>query len=88
MFLEVEMKEWLKQFGTQIIGWLLHWGGPRLIAYFLSKIRPGELADALRPHLRALMAKMGPDYQEQLYEAFRKLYDFIGELMDDSNIGT
>lgn len=82
------MKEWLKQLWTQIVGWLLHWGAPRLIGYFLSKIDPVKLADAMRPHLRRLMEMAGPDWQAQFSTALRKVAEFVNDLADDSGIGT
>lgn len=82
------MKEWLKQFGTQAVGWLLHWGGPRLIGYFLTKIDPAKLADALRPYLRRLMEKAGPDWQNQFNNALHKIAAFVNDLVNNPNIGT
>lgn len=80
--------EWLKQLGTQIVGWLLHWGAPRLIGYFLLKIDPVKLADAMRPHLRRLMEMAGPDWQDQFSTALHKIAEFVGELVKDPDTGT
>ena len=82
------MKEWLKQLWVQVVGWLLHWGAPRLIGYFLTKIDPGKLADAMRPHLRRLMEMAGPDWQAQFSIALRKIADFVDHLVNDPTTGT
>lgn len=79
--------EWLKRRAIQIIGWLLHEGGPRLIGYFLSRIDPAKLADVMRPHLRRLMEMAGPDWQAQFSTALHKIADFVSELVDDPNTG-
>jgi len=79
--------EWLKQRVTRIIGLLLHQGGPRLIGYFLTRIDPTQLADAMRPHLRRLMEMAGPDWQAQFSTALRKIAEFVDELVNDPNTG-
>ena len=78
----------VKQFFVRIVGTLCRKLAPQLVSYLLAQVEPAKIADALRPHLRALMEKMGPDWQDQFVAAFRKVTAFLEQLLADSSVGT
>lgn len=78
------MKEWL----LQRLAWLLRKAAPEVIALLLKQVNPVELADKLRPSLRMLMEKMGPDWQRNFVAAFNKITKFLESLLADDSVGT
>ena len=78
----------LKEFFLRTLANLFKGLAPQLVSYLLAMVDPVKLADALRPHLKALMSKMGPDWQEQFVTAFRKLTKFLEKLLADDSVGT
>ena len=78
------MKEWL----FKALARLFKKAAPELVAFLLAQVNPSQLADMLRPSLRALMNKMGPDWQIQFVTAFQKITKLLEELLADKSVGT
>jgi len=78
--------EWLKSIGAGILVWVLRTAIWRILVKILEKANSAEIADKVRPYLRNLYAKLGPDAQTAITEAIKKLAAFAEELLADEKV--
>jgi len=78
--------EWLKGIGAGLLVWVLRTAIWRILVKILEKANSAEIADRVRPYLRSLYAKLGPDAQEALTKAIVKLAEFVSELLEDEEV--
>jgi len=78
--------EWLKERGAGLLVWLLRTAIWRILVKILEKANSADIADKVRPYLRSLYTKLGPDAQAAITEAIKKLAAFADELLADENV--
>ena len=78
--------EWLKERGAGILVWILRTAIWRILVKILEKANSADIADKVRPYLRSLYLKLGPDAQEALTKAIVKLAEFVSELLEDEEV--
>jgi len=79
--------EWLKARGAGFLVWILRTAIWRILVKILEKANSADIADKVRPYLRSLYNKLGPDAQEALTKAIVKLAEFVSELLEDEEVG-
>lgn len=77
----------MKEFFIKILLKLLKGLAPSLAIRLLTLIDPAEFADRVRPTIRELFVKAGPDWQRAFKEAWGKIETFMDELLNDPSIG-
>ena len=78
--------EWLKERGAGILVWILRTAIWRILVKILEKANSADIADKVRPYLRDLYKKLGPDAQEALTAAIVTLAEFVSELLEDEEV--
>ena len=78
--------EWLKERGAGVLVWLLRTAIWRILVKILEKANSADIADKVRPYLRSLYAKLGPDAQAAITEAIKKLAAFAEDLLADEKV--
>jgi len=79
--------EWLKARGAGFLVWILRTAIWRILVKILEKANSADIADKVRPYLRSLYKKLGPDAQVAITEAIRKMAAFAEELLENEEVG-
>ena len=79
--------EALKGAGAGLLVWFLHTAIWRILVKILEKADTGEIADRVKPFLKNLFDKLGPEAQKAMTIAIKAISDFCDELLEDETVG-
>jgi len=81
------MFDWLKKQALKIALKLARKQAAEIAVSLLAQVDPSKLADSVRPYIRKLFTVTGPDWQTAFAEAWRKIDEFVRELLNDPTVG-
>lgn len=81
------MGQWIKKQFIRLLLNALKGMAPQLAINLLASIDPCELADKVRPAIREVFQKAGPDWQQAFKEAWNKIDAFVDSLVNNPSVG-